>query len=255
MLAVACVPVYAQAVDDFAYTLATPLNGQNGGTGWNGAWNSLTPGLFTITPNLTFPGVVTTGEAVSVGTISSGFAAADRNLANGYRYGGLNSVSDFSYLVRPDASFGQWGAMMIRSSILGTEFGLTTNPQDQTQALYIQQGGAGGTKVLTPVTYTAGTTYLVKAQLVVDNLGNGALTAWLYDNDPNSFAPIASAFKNVGGGWGSYYSLVELYSAGNYTYDQFKVRGDEPIPEAGTMIALGSFLAMGGLFVRRRMAR
>jgi hypothetical protein len=261
MLAIACLPTLAApAVDDFAYIAGNPLNGQNGGTGWAGAWTSLTPGLFTIsTPGLTFPGVVTTGNAVSVGVIQSGFAAADRQLDIPFRYGGLNTVSDFSFLIRPDTSFGQWGSMMLRNSILGTEFGLTTNPATGEQALFIQQGGSGGISSSASVTYVAGTTYLVKAKLTVDGAGAGVLQAWVYDNDPNSNPALATTSMNLiypgQNYWGGTYSLIELYSAGNYTYDQFRVDPPPYIPEAGTMVALGSFVSMGGLFLRRRFAK
>lgn len=261
MLAVAIVPAFAAtAVDDFVYVPATILNGQNGGVGWATPWTSLTPGLFTITNGgLSFPGLLTTGNAVQVGVVQSGFAAADRQLASGYKYGGLNTTSNFSFLIRPDAQFGQWGSMMLRNSILGTEFGITTNPSTGVQALFIQQGGSGGLSTSTPITYVAGTTYLVKGQLVVDNAGAGTLTAWVYDPTGPSGTLIGTtsmALTYAGQNyWGSQYSLVELYSAGNYTYDQFRVDGPDVIPEAGTMVALGSFLSMGGLFLRRRFAK
>ncbi len=258
MLAVVVVPAVAdEAIDDFDYPVG-PLTGQNGGTGWADAWNA--SAIVTVsTPGLIFPGVITNGNAASVGPIASGAATATRHLAFGYKYGGLSTTSYFSFLVRPDTNFGQWGSMMLRQTTNGTEFGLTTNPSNQVQSLFIQQGGPGGLLATQNFTYTAGTTYLVKGQLDVDALGAGVLQAWVYDNDPNSNPALAYTSLNltyVGQDyWGGSYDPVTLYSSGNYTYDLFEIKGPPVVPEAGTMVALGSFLSMGGLFLRRRFVK
>lgn len=254
MLAVVVVPaIAAEAVDEFVYGVGD-LDTNNGGVGWVTAWSADL--IIDVTsPGLAFPGVLTSGNAVSVGTITSGAANATRNLAFGYKYGGLSTSSYFSYLIRPDTGYGQWGSMMIRTGSIRTEFGLTQNPDLGAPGLFIQQGGPGGSVATSSFSYAAGTTYLIKGQLDVDAFGVGTMYAWLYDNDPNLYLPVASTSLVLSGNWSGSYDNVNLYSSGNYTYDQFRVEGPDVVPEAGTMVALGSFLSMGGLFLRRRFAK
>ncbi len=257
MLAVVVVPVLAgEAVDEFDYPVGL-LNGNNGGTGWSTPWTS-GAGISVVAPGLTFPGLMTHYNAAQV-TSGVGTGEALRNLSFGYKYAGAGTSSYFSYLVRPDTGFGQWGALMInRTGAIGlytVEFGLTRNPDLGAPGLYIQQGGLGGLINKGDYAYVANTTYLVRGQLDVTAGGVGTMYAWLYDNDPNLYAPVASATLALSGDWSNSMDNVWLYSAGGYTYDQFRFNDPDPVPEAGTMVALGSFLSMGGLFLRRRFVK
>lgn len=256
VLATALVPVAvsAQAVDDFAYVPATNLGGQNGGSGWAGPWGSSSPfsPAFTITSGgLTFPGLITSGNAVR--TNYSGSSWAYINRFTSAAYGAPNSSTWVQFLVRPDTGFGQWGSMVLGGAYWATNSVTVGLNSDNTGTyLYIQQGP--NPPIRTPFAYSAGNTYLVQAKFDID--GTGSLVdvkayAWV-----NNIMPTASVTAN-GLNWSGVGNSLQLYSSGDYTYDQFHVGDtpDDPVPEAGTMVALGSFLSMGGVFLRRRFSK
>ena len=251
MLAVAVMPAMAapNADDQFVYFPGLDLDTLNGGTGWASAWSKGFGGsMFITNGGLVFPGLLTTGNAVNYNVPSgSGSAAYQRQLQVGY--GGNNSVSFFQFLVRPESNFGQWGSFMLNN----VEVGLTSNPN---KGLIIKDNNLGGSSQFANYSFNAGQTYLITGFISVDNLGQGIMTAYLW---ANNLAPAVSVSNNLAaaGNWGNVYTDVTLFTSGNYTYDQFlfKDRPNDPVPEAGTMVALGSFLSMGGLFLRRRFAK
>lgn len=256
LLAIALVPMFAsaQAIDDFAYVPATPLGGQNGGTGWAGAWGTSAPfpGAFVITNGgLTFPGLLTSGNAAKAAYAGSTWAYNNRFTAASY--GAPNSTTWVQFLIRPDVGYGQWGAI-----VLGGGFAASNSVQvglnnDQTgHYLFIQQDSLAPVRV--PFLYGVGQTYLVQGKYTVDNTGSLVnVQAWVW---ANNIAPAATVSAN-GLAWSGVGNSLQLYSSGNYTYDQFRIgdKPNDPVPEAGTMVALGSFLSMGGLFLRRRFAK
>lgn len=256
VLAVAVVPiaVLAQAQDDFAYVPGSNLDGQNGGSGWSTPWTEYSPGAFVITNyGLTFPGLVTVPYATTANYSGTSISYANRFTTSSY--GGNNTTTWFEYLIRPESGFGQSGVMVVGGSF-GTstalQFGLQT---DQTGRYLLVQRGNLGSPVRVPYNYQVGQTYLVQGKLEVNGLGQAQITAYVWSSNSGWDTSVASGF----GAWTGVSNSIQLYSSGHYTYDYFKVcqnqQNCDPVPEAGTMVALGSFLSMGGLFLRRRFAR
>jgi hypothetical protein len=58
------VPFHISAKEPFDYSLAAPLTGQNGGTGWRGTWLASSIDPFVVNTGLTHPNLVTTGNAL-----------------------------------------------------------------------------------------------------------------------------------------------------------------------------------------------
>ncbi len=256
VLAIAIVPiaVLAQAQDDFAYVPGSNLHGQNGGIGWSGPWSEYSPGSFVITSyGLTFPGLVTVPYATTANYSGTSISYANRNMTSSY--GGNNTTTWFEYLIRPEVGYGQSGVMVVGGGF-GTptalQFGLQS---DQTGNYLLVQRGNLGTPQRVPYNYQVGQTYLVQGKLEVDNLGQAQITAYVWSTNSGPDASVSSGY----GSWTGVSNNIQLYSSGHYTYDYFKVcqnqQDCDPVPEAGTMVALGSFLSMGGLFLRRRFAQ
>lgn len=257
-LAVALVPVLAtaQAVDEFIYTAGTPLAGKNGGTGWTGPWSSSvgtgpSPRFVISNGGLVFPGLITNGNAVSTNYTGTGWAYINRFMTS--TYGAPNQTTWVQFLIRPDQDFGQWGVINLGGGITtpgSVQVGLGNAGLNR----YIFIQPYGGSPITTPFAYNAGQTYLVQAKFTVNGLGNLVdVQAWVWQNN---IAPAATVVAN-NLAWSGVGNSFQLYSSGNYTYDQFYVhdKPDNPVPEAGTMVALGSFLSMGGLFLRRRLVK
>lgn len=245
LLAVAILPATAapNTRDDFNYLVGSNLTGQDGGIGWASAWASSIPGSFTITsPGLVFPGTVTSGLAVSAGNFGASNQTSRRQTT--LPYGTANSVTNFAFLIRPDANFGQWGSMQINN----VQVGLLDLAG---RKLFIQDGI--NPQVAVPYNFVAGSTYLVQGALSVNNAGAATMQAWVWSSNAGWDTTVSTPLTGVWSG----YTTVMLNSSSYYTYDEFYFgdRPNDPVPEAGTMVALGSFLSMGGLFLRRRFAK
>jgi hypothetical protein len=258
LLVIALVPMIAsaQAIDEFIYPPASTLAGQSGGSGWAAAWSSSTgtapPPRFVITSGgLTFPGLITNGNAVKANYSGTGWAYINRWTSA--TYGAANQTTWVQFLIRPDSGYGQWGVINLGGGIStpgSVQVGLTSAGGNK----YLAIQPYGVSDITTPYNWAQGATYLVQAKYTVD--GTGSLVnvqAWLW---ANNISPVATVVGN-NLSWSGVGNTFQLYSSGNYTYDQFRVgdRPDDPVPEAGTMVALGSFLSMGGLFLRRRFAK
>lgn len=260
LLAVAIVPMLAsaQAIDEFIYPPATALGGQSGGTGWAAAWGTSAPfaNAFQITNGgLAFPGLLTAGNATQAAFDGSTWAYNNRPMTASY--GAANQATWMQFLIRPDTGYGQWGAMVLGGGYWqpgAVQVGLNTD--ESGRYLFIQHQPSSGSPVTyrTPFAYNVNQTYLVQGLFQVDPTGALVdVNAWVW---ANNIAPAATVGTS-GLYWGGVNNNLQLYSSGNYTYDQFRIgdRPDDPVPEAGTMVALGSFVSMGGLFLRRRFAK
>jgi hypothetical protein len=259
LLAVACVPSLAapNARDEFIYPAASVLHGQVGGVGWANAWNTyIGSGNFLMTNGgLAFPGLVTNGNAVkNTQSVLGGFSASTRHTIKSY--GGNSTDTWFQFLVRPDDLRAQWGSLVINEPGVGSGLQFGISPVNK--QLYVQQGNGGPSAVAGYAGMAAGQTYLVQSHLVIDGGGDASMSAYLWRNNGGVPQQVASILNwGLLGDWSGAMIDIELYSSGQMVYDQFVItdRRNDPVPEAGTMVALGSFLSMGGLFLRRRFAK
>lgn len=240
------------AVEDFNYLPGSLINGQNGGTGWGGVWSTLTPGSFTVTNGgLTFPGLLTSGNALTTAIQGSQWNYSLRPTSSSW--GGAGTTTWAQYLIRPESGYGQWGTFVLGGSYMAADtvqFGLGT--QGGQRYLFIQQG-LTGTPQMALYNWQPGHTYFVQGKLVVDGSGNANMTAYLWADNSGPVTSVSYSLPS----WIGSSQWIQLYSSGGYTYDEFCIGSNctPPVPEAGTMVALGSFLSMGGLFLRRRFSK
>ena len=84
--------------EPFNYTAASSLGGQNGGTGFSGAWTATTGTSTVNTPGLTFSGLTVQGNRAT--TAAATATTQTRGLSSSL--GGSTTTTYFSFLLRPD---------------------------------------------------------------------------------------------------------------------------------------------------------
>jgi len=260
VLALAFVPLTSSAqigLEDFVYSPpGIPIAGLNGGSGWATAWGKSSPfeKAFKVrNGGLTFPGLLTTGNAAFADYEGSTWAFNNRFLAAAY--GAAGTSTWLEYLIRPEVGYGQWGTIGLGvggfAANGSVQVGLNN---DQTgHYLMIQHWQGGPHLYRVPFNYQVNTTYFIRARydFLPGNLVNVYAEVWPTNMGPAAWVSASNLY------WAGTSYQLQLYSSGNYSYDGFCVgqQCQPPVPEAGTMVALGSFLSMGGLFLRRRFAR
>lgn len=263
-LAIALVPVLAtaQASDDFLtppYIVGNNIAGQNGGTGWAGPWGAASSpfGQYISVRNggLTFPGLITAGNAAIADFGGAGLTIHNRFLAT--PYGASGTTKWLQFLVRPENLFGQYATAGIGGGVAAPgniQVGLNSLGVGS-RYLLIQHRPLSGPAVDYTVAYAfnPNQTYFVQARFDFKPGNLVDVTAWVWST--NLGPDVSLSVSNLY--WAGTNTSFNLMSSGNYSYDLFYLgdQPDNPIPEAGTMVALGSFLSMGGLFLRRRFAK
>jgi hypothetical protein len=119
VLAVPLAGIAAPVYEGFEYASGASLGGQNGGSGWAGAWNAGATILdVRIGAGLGFPGLATApGAATSDPAVAGSVAFFTRQLASGY--GADNTTLYLSVLLRPDAGFGFYGGLNLGGVFVG----------------------------------------------------------------------------------------------------------------------------------------
>lgn len=118
--------------EGFDYPVGSSLAGQNGGSGWAGAWNTPGGADLTISTGLSFGGLATSGGSVVSAPYQppndgSSVSYFFRNTAS--TYGADNTTTYFSFLLHPEAGFGFYGGINIGNLFVGrsgnqADFGL-----------------------------------------------------------------------------------------------------------------------------------
>lgn len=115
--------------EGFDYTSGAPLSGQNGGSGWTGAWGAGNPLAFVATPGLSYGGLLTTGGAATatakpVPPGGGDITFEQRQLASAV--GADGTLLYLSVLMRPETGFGFYGGLNLGSLFLGKSGPSTT---------------------------------------------------------------------------------------------------------------------------------
>lgn len=247
--------VAAQTVyEPFDYSAASPVLGQNGGTGWGGPW-TFTGNWTTASPGLTFGSLLTQGNAAQ----GSGAAGSEvrRNFATSF----LDTGGDvwFSYLTRPNAdpTNSQNGLLLNpglgstdgRAMWVGWFSGATTTYGMETFSL---PGSFVGTNEAPTVGQT---TFLVgRIQFAA---GNDTITLWA-NPTPGLANPDTTPFTKTDYDFGT--SIDGAYlnrSFGDWTNDEIRFGNSfasvSAVPEPTTWALIATVaLSSSGILWRRR---
>jgi hypothetical protein len=190
------------AYDPFNYAVGSSLNGQNGGTGFSGAWYA--PGT-TVQPGLTYPGLPTSGGS------SGGFGTRPISVSIGTD----NTTLYFSWLEKASAN-GYDGLALDTGAPNGAFIGY--NNSAYPEGFHISDT-AGNNKVFAGVPAVAGQTYflVLKAQFLP---GNDRLALYV-DPTPGGSEPLTGAVDtsiDV-----RQPSTVNIYTSGTQSFDELRV--------------------------------
>jgi hypothetical protein len=253
------------AYEGFNYPTGTNLNGQNGGSGFAGAW---VPGGFnasifnhlTIAPgSLAFDDLLTSGNHASAGATNA-IAGLTRHLAQ--PLGTPGTTAYLSFLLRPEGILGQGAFNGFFGVTLETQGG--SEPQlfigkpgagDLNSYVLENRGGAG--QVSSGAAAVVGETavLVVKAEFLA---GNDRFT--LYVNPTPGGPEPASGTVKADANFGTITGLT-LYSTGAYSIDELRVGNTfadvtpvTAVPEPHSMLLLGLGLgcAVGYRWRKRR---
>lgn len=230
------------AYDGIDYTAGQLMQGENGGTGWLGAWRfDYTYGEnFRVTgTGLTYTGLTTTGGAMTWTSGGNGISANDRALPvqnSGVVY--VQFLSDFGSV-----------------SALGT-------PQVRLlyEGEYVAGFGANGGEYmailggdLTPIDGSSSTAPIGQLNLVIARIDYTAVKTDMWVNPDLSLfdydAPGAA--DATYGGLAPTFDRIGAYTRNPGTVDEIRVMQVVPEPTAGMLILLGG----AGLLARRVLRR
>ena len=223
-------PVY----EGFNYSPGSSLSGQNGGSGWGGAWDSGSTILgVTTSTGLAFPGVATTPGAATADPAAVGSVAFfARGL--GSSIGADNTTAYLSFLLRPEAGFGFYG---------GLNLGVFVGKSGITNTYGIE--GVTDDISSSSVAAVAGTTVFLVLRM--DFLPGNDVFSLYVNPTPGLLEPgVANAVKtNFDAGT---IDTLFLNNGGAWTTDEIRV-GDSfgavtsvPEPTSGLGVAVGLLL-------------
>lgn len=231
--------------EGFDYADGSAVAGQTGGSGWGGEWVSGWHNPSIVSPGLTHPTVIATGNAaiIVIGGSSRPLLAP------------ISGSAFFSVLLHPEAELegNGWLGISFKNGGNGLFVGKPGGGNSQ-WAIEHQGGANNGTTTLTGITPTAGQTTLLAGELIFN--GND-VTLNLYID------PLASQPANPSATY-TYVGLGALSQVGleagvwpeagttNKMLDEIRIGetwGDvTPIPEPASL----GLLAMGGVMLLRR---
>lgn len=258
-LAVAGTSANAQLLyDGFNYS-AGNLAGNNGGTGsWNGttSWAGGTENQVNTT-GLTYTGLTTSGGLVEDTSASHTVTNASRGMGNQSSVFTDGSTNWFSFLIRPGATFTNWG-FGIGNSAGATSggFGLNVSSGNFTAR-------AGATSSAnTAFTWTSGTTFLVVGSMTTSTSGNETTTIWI-NPTIGGVSPVGGTSATVSGNIGTLpgATATMAFGGGNqaqvFAFDEVRFGtsfSSVTIPEPTTWALLAGSLTALVIFRRRRSA-
>ena len=237
--------------EGFAYTSGSSVSGQNGGTGWSGAWGS--PGGLDAT---TTPSSLTSGNlAVSGGALSTagsqppnqGASVATWTRLLGTQQGIDNTTVYLSFLLQPDAGDGFYG---------GINFGNVFVGRSGNQSFYGLEGPGNDVSLSSvPVVSGQAVLFVLRTDFLA---GNDVLSLYL-NPTPGGAEPGTANVVKTDLDMGTISSLT-INNYGGFTTDEIRIGSSfasvtpsalVPEPAFGLCVALAGVL-MG---LRRRQAK
>jgi hypothetical protein len=258
------------AYDGFDYTAGAALSGQNGGSGFSGAW---VPGGFnaSISSNYTieagsqsFGNLATSGNSVVTGSTTA-IAGLTRNLSS--TIGAAGTTVYLSFVVEPRGT--------LNGGVFNGFFGLLFEQAGEPEIFMGKPGGGdlgdyviedrgGGAQFSSqvPLQIDQSALLVVKAEF-----GAGSDTFSFYLNPvPGSPAPVPHVVK-TGSDNGTITGLT-IYSSGAFALDEVRMGttfedvtpAAQSVPETGpgmpaTCIAFASFICLHSMHRRRQLRR
>jgi hypothetical protein len=200
--------------EGFGYSSGSSLSGQNGGTGWSGAWG--TPGGLDATidgTSLTFGTLAVSGGAVSTAGSqppNQGSSVATWIRSLGMTLGADNTTEYLSFLFQPDAGFGFYGGL----NFGGVFIGLSGN-----QSFYGLEG-PGNDINLSTVSASVGQTvlFVLRADFLA---GNDRLSLYI-DPTPGQPEPATPDVLKTDLDVGSV-TIVTINNYGGFTTDEIRI--------------------------------
>ena len=236
--------------EPFSYTAATSLGGQNGGTGFSGAWTSVTGTSTVSSPSLSYASLSGLGNRAT----TTAATATTQNRSLSASLGAVTGTTYISFLLRPDAA----------TSAANAEFGLVGT----TASLFVGKASSGntsnylldtlstsgGTQNASTTAFANGTAVLMV--LRADFVGVGADTFKLFINPNGSTEPGTADATKASYDLGTVGTIQFTGNLG-FSIDELKIGSTyaDVVPEPSTYAA---GLAVAGLvgmtWARRRTA-
>jgi hypothetical protein len=213
-----------------AYTAGANVQGQNPAvTGFTGAWAGSDTSSFQVSgTNVAMPGVTNGGGSLGMSTLAAASSRSDSRAVSAYTAAGTYW---FSSVFTPDADAvnGANGSTMFVGFLSGALS--TVSSGGSTAALWTSSNGADlegfawgieagslrvryqtgadtvATQNLGSLSLTAGSTYLLIAELQVNTAGNDVLNLWVTSSAPGSQAGLGAATATL--------STFDLVSTGD----------------------------------------
>jgi hypothetical protein len=236
--------------EPFNYTAASTLGGQNGGTGFSGAWSAAVGSSTVSSPSLSYASLSTVGNRATTTAAS----ATTQNRGLSASLGGVTGTTYISFLLRPDAA----------TSAANAEFGLVGT----TASLFVGKASSGntsnylldtlstggGTQNASSTAFANGTAVLMV--LRADFVGGGGDTFKLFINPTSTTEPGSADATKSGYDLGTVGTIQFTGNLG-FSFDELKIGSSyaDVVPEPSTYAA---GLAVAGLvgmtWLRRRTA-
>ncbi|MDB6076843.1 MAG: hypothetical protein JWO82_590 [Akkermansiaceae bacterium] len=240
-----CAQASVIMTEAFDYTPATDgLNGQNGGTGWGGTWNK--GGFDTVAPGLTYPGLITGGNAAS-NTGGQTFRHITTTTPD------TGSVFVSFLMNQPGADYANMGLFRAGNEVMS--FGDTYNGGGPSANYSMYFGGVAGLSGYqgSGANIATGTQFIV---LELDLSTAGQTGIYLYLNPSTSATTLdhSSAISSATATESVTFDEIRLENS-NATMDELRIGttyGDiTQVPEAGS----GALALLAGLAVFSRRSR
>ena len=218
--------------EGFSYTSAANLNGQNGGSGFSGAWSTVSGSPTIGTPSLTYTGLTVTGlradTTAATTQVSRGLTTAPG--ANG-------TTTFFSFLLKPNNTTAAATAELSLIGNLGNlNIGKSATTDTSHYLLETGTAGAGTGQVATGVSYVSGTTVMLVLRA---DFATGNDTFKLYVNPSYAAEPGSADATKSGFDLGTSMSSIQINGNLGFSIDEIKIGSTyaDVVPEPSTYAA------------------
>lgn len=233
------------AYDDFSYMAGATIGGENGGTGWSGAWTTTgTATNYTTSSALTY----SAGTLNIAGDTRTARIGSDSTNLYARQFAAQTGTLYFSFLFRLDSSTLQTNDFihfMLNNDAVNTDSGGIGLLSTTTDRLGARIGGANGGDTTSSATdFVANTTYFLVGK-IWKNASPNYNTVDLFINPISSIEPITSSATDAGSMSAptiSYFTLrgFNLDTDDRYVFDELRI-GDtfaSVVPEPSTALLL-----------------
>lgn len=251
------------ASEEFDYASSpptVPLNGQNGGIGWTGAWTAtsaytIASGSLDQAAAISVSGNMVTGIPL-IGTATRSLNGSASTIQSALI--GTNGLW-YRFLASLNSSTGLTPQLDFTANIGSSSAGVALEPSPLNKVTLNLNGVVGASSF----SFTLGDVYMVIANLLVTNSGTGAATGnvWVLGPGQSPFDPTSSPTVSFMGSLSGYNSpstagiQLDPDPETGFGFDELYI-GESPqdlninlVPEPSTVI---SFLFGGGYFINKR---